>query len=102
MASGAPAADEAPVKVHRLAALARREEGIALVMAVVFTTVLMAIAVSLVYYSTAGVHSASNSSANQGAYRFAEAGINDAFAVIANSLDDTSKIAPQPAYAGDP
>jgi hypothetical protein len=94
-------ADVARVKV-RLFAVVRREEGIALVMALVFMTILLSVSASLIYYSTANVHGASYSTANQNAYRLAEAGINNSFSVIATAGADTTKVKAQPAYAGDP
>src|SRR5215468_7526070 len=78
------------------------ERGSALVIALGCMAVLSMILVGIVEFSSAGQRNASRGGASQSAYWFAEAGVNNAVSVISTYLDDTSKMRPQPAYAGDP
>jgi hypothetical protein len=62
---------------------AQSEDGIALVMAVCILAVLTMLAATVTVYTTSGQRTASRSSAGVSAYSLAEAGINNAMAVLA-------------------
>jgi hypothetical protein len=78
------------------------ERGFALVLALGATIVLSATVVGVISYTSTNSRSSSYSASKQSAYALAEAGINNALSVIGTSLADTTKIKPQPQYAGDP
>ncbi len=64
--------------------LLRREEGIALVMALGALTVLSMLSTTALFYSTSSEANASRSFSDVSAHSLAEAGINDAMAVLSN------------------
>src|SRR5207344_2450248 len=63
------------------------ERGLALVMALGIMSVLLISGTTIVYFSSANARTASRSSADQKAYAFAEAGVNNALSVLENALD---------------
>lgn len=69
------------------------EDGIALLMSVWFTVILLAVAGSLIYYSTANSSSASTAQANQKAFNLAEAGLNEGISILYNSSTQNSQSA---------
>src|SRR5262249_37163552 len=86
--------------VRRLPNL-RDEHGVALLMALGSLVVLsVVLTVGLEVSSSSGRH-AVRSNADEKAYRLAEAGLNNAVAVIADVGADTGKVGPKPGYAGD-
>jgi uncharacterized protein (UPF0333 family) len=76
------------VKVRRLAFVVR-EDGIALVMALVFMAVLLTVAGTVTYYATTNTRDAAFQAGNQKAFSAAEAGLNEAIAVLANVSNPT-------------
>lgn len=66
--------------------LLREEEGIALILALAVTVVVSMIGSTLMIYSTSNQQKASRSSFDTNAHSFAEAGVNNAFAVLANPM----------------
>ncbi len=72
---------------HRLRRRLGEERGIALAMALGIMSVLLISGTTIVYFSSANARSSSRSSADQKAYAFAEAGMNDALSVLENALD---------------
>jgi Tfp pilus assembly protein PilX len=75
---------------RRIRSLLGREEGIALVMALVFTTLLLSTGSTLAYYATTNRDSASASASRQTAFDLAESGLNEGISVLFNSSDPTS------------
>jgi len=63
----------------------REEHGIALVLALMIMTVLTIVTGTAIYYTTQSEHQSSYSKASDGAYRLAEAGLNNAMAVLGGS-----------------
>jgi hypothetical protein len=78
------------------------ERGFALLLALGATIVLSASVVAVISYTSSNSRSSYYSASNQSAYALAEAGINSGLSVIGTALADTTKIKPQPQYAGDP
>ena len=68
------------------------EHGIALVLALMTMTVLTIVATTTIYYTTASQHSSQLSLSRDGAYRLAEAGINNAMAVLGDPPDPSTGI----------
>lgn len=71
----------------------RDESGVALVLALMTMTVMTIVTSSVIYYTVASQHESSNAKASDATYRLAEAGINNALAVLglpANSALDPS------------
>ena len=68
----------------------RSERGIALVMALGLLTVLTISGTAVTYYATANLTGSNTHKARGSAYDLAEAGINDAMAVLYNQLDPTT------------
>lgn len=66
----------------------RAENGMALPFALAALTVLSIVTTSTTYFSTQNLTAAAHSSANQTAYTLAEAGINNAMAVLSNPLNN--------------
>jgi Ni,Fe-hydrogenase III small subunit len=66
--------------------LLREEEGIALVLALAVTVVIGMIGSTLMMYSTGNQQQATRSSFDATAHGFAEAGVNNAFAVLSNPM----------------
>jgi hypothetical protein len=77
------------------------ESGFALVLAVGVMLVLAITTTTVISYTKASSRGASLSSSGQSAYALAEAGINNALAVLATARADTTAMSPQPKYAGD-
>lgn len=65
--------------------LAREEQGIALVLALMVMTVLTIVTGTAIYYTTSSEHESSYSKASDTAYRLAQAGLNNAMAVLGGS-----------------
>ena len=78
------------------------ESGIVLLLALGFLVVLTISVATVITFTSASARDASRSSVGQNAYALAEAGINNALSVLATSGNDTTKVKPQPQYAGDP
>jgi Tfp pilus assembly protein PilX len=78
--------------LRRLRRRLRDERGIALVIALMTMTVLTLTAGTAIYYTTSSEHSAGLSLTRDQAYRLAEAGINNAMAILANPPDPNSGI----------
>src|SRR5438552_4639312 len=84
-----------PVAAARILSLARRlrrcERGFVLPLTLGISTVLAIVGTTAITYTTSGARTASRSSADQKAYALAEAGVNDAMAVLSlpsnNALD---------------
>lgn len=68
------------------------DSGIALVMSLMVMTVLTIVTTSTIYYSTSGQNSSQLSLSRDGAYRLAEAGINNALAVLGSPPDPTTLV----------
>jgi hypothetical protein len=66
--------------------LLREEDGIALVLALAFTIIIGMIGSTLMLYTTSNQQQASRSSFDADAHSFAEAGVNNAFSVLANPM----------------
>jgi Ni,Fe-hydrogenase III small subunit len=66
--------------------LLRQEEGIALVLALAVTVVIGMIGSTLMIYATGNQQKATRSSFDSDAHGFAEAGVNNAFSVLANPM----------------
>lgn len=64
----------------------RQEDGIALVLALAVTVVIGMIGSTLMMYATSNQQKASRSSFDTDAHSFAEAGVNNAFAVLSNPM----------------
>src|SRR6476660_6417805 len=77
------------------------EQGFALVMALTTLVVLSVILTVALEVSASSNRHAVRSNATEKAYRLAEAGLNNAVAVVAEAGADTTKIRPQPSHAGD-
>src|SRR5262249_51170227 len=87
--------------VRRLPNL-RDEHGVALLMALASLVVLsVVLTIALEVSSSSGRH-AVRSNADEKAYRLAEAGLNNAVAVICEAGADTTKAGPPPGDAGAP
>ena len=69
----------------RLFALVRKDDGIALVMALVFMSLLLTAGSTITYYSTTNTKDAAHASGSQKAFSAAEAGLNEGIAVLANA-----------------
>jgi hypothetical protein len=69
----------------RRCAVVRREEGIALVMALVFMSLLLTAGSTITYYATTNTRDAAFQAGNQKAFSAAEAGLNEAIAVLGNA-----------------
>ncbi len=67
--------------------LAREEDGIALVLALMTMFVLTVVSTTVIYYTTASGHTSKLSQTRDQAYRFAEAGINNAMAILGQPPD---------------
>jgi len=78
--------------VLTLKRLARDEEGIALVMALITMFVLTIVSTTVIYYTTASGHASKLSQTQDQAYRFAEAGINNAMAILGQPPDPVTGI----------
>jgi Tfp pilus assembly protein PilX len=78
------------MNTRRRRSLLRGEEGIALVMALVFSTLLLASGSTFVYYATTNQDSAASSTARQTAFNLAEAGLNEGVSVLFNASDPSS------------
>ena len=72
------------MRLSNLIRLFRRQDGIALVMAIGILGVLTITGTTLVYYSNANARSAQYSKGNASAYDLAEAGINEMTAILNN------------------
>jgi hypothetical protein len=70
----------------------RDERGVALVLALLTMSVLTIVAGTTIYYTTSSQHSARLSSSRDAAYRLAQAGINNAMAVLATPPDPVTGI----------
>jgi hypothetical protein len=70
----------------------RDESGIALIMALLVMTVLTIVTTGTIYYSTSSQHSSQLSLSRDGSYRLAEAGINNAMAVLGMPPDPVTGI----------
>jgi len=68
------------------------ESGIALALALLVMIVLTISTTSLIYYTTTNQHSSQLSLSRDSAYRLAEAGINNAMAVLGNPADPATNI----------
>jgi hypothetical protein len=68
------------------------ESGIALVMALMVMFVLTIVTTSVIFYTTSNQHSSQLSLTRDGSYRLAEAGINNAMAVLGSPPDTASGI----------
>ena len=80
----------------------RDEHGFALVMALGSLVVLSIVLTVALEVSSSSNRHANRTNADEKAYRLAEAGLNNAVAVIAEVGADTTKVKPQPTVAGDP
>src|SRR5919201_2532477 len=78
----------------------KREEGIALIVALGILMVLSIMLTSIIYYTSSSSRDASRSHAGQKAYALAEAALNDAAAQIAANYYDASGTANNTATAG--
>ena len=76
------------MKPARLAFMVR-EDGIALVMALVFMAVLLTVGGTVTYYATTNTRDAAFQAGNQRAFSAAEAGLNEGIAVLANAGNPT-------------
>jgi Tfp pilus assembly protein PilX len=68
------------------------ESGVALVMALLVMTVLTIVTGTTIYYTTAAQHGSQLSLSRDGAYRLAEAGINNAMSVLGDPPDPNTGI----------
>jgi Tfp pilus assembly protein PilX len=72
--------------------LAHDESGIALVLALMTMFVLTIVSTSVIYYTTSSGHTTKLSQTRDQAYRFAEAGINNAMAILGQPPDPNTGI----------
>jgi len=77
------------------------ESGITLVLALVVMMVMSVVAMTALQVSASSARQSKRVNAAEKAYAFAEAGLNNAAALISQSKADTSAIRPAPGYAGD-
>ena len=80
------------LRLDRLMPRFRSERGIALVMALGLLTVLTISGTAVTYYATANLTGSNTHRARASAYDLAEAGVNDAVAVLWNQLDPLTGI----------
>jgi type II secretory pathway component PulK len=74
--------------------LAHDESGIALVLALMTMFCLTIVSSTVIYYTTASGHTSKLSQTRDQAYRFAEAGINNAMAILGQPPDPESATTP--------
>jgi len=80
----------------------RREDGIALVLAIAVLAFLSASTATAIYIATASHATANSSSAGQNAYALAQAGLNDALSVLTGQLDTDGSVRDGAKYPNDP
>lgn len=76
----------------RLKRLVREEDGIALVLALMTMFVLTVVSTTVIFYTTSSGHTSKLSQTRDQAYRFAEAGINNAMAILGQPPDPNTGI----------